>query len=54
MTKRVSVESTAEAYLELLAARGVEYFFANAGTDSRRSSRPTPSGWPRAMPCPVP
>jgi acetolactate synthase-1/2/3 large subunit len=33
MTKRVSVESTAEAYLELLAARGVEYLFANAGTD---------------------
>ncbi|MET0849517.1 MAG: thiamine pyrophosphate-requiring protein [Candidatus Rokuibacteriota bacterium] len=31
--KRVSVESTAEAYLELLAARGVEYFFGNAGTD---------------------
>ncbi|MBI4012655.1 MAG: thiamine pyrophosphate-requiring protein [Candidatus Rokubacteria bacterium] len=33
MTKRTSVESTAEAYLELLAARGVEYLFANAGTD---------------------
>jgi acetolactate synthase-1/2/3 large subunit len=33
MTKRVSIESTAEAYLELLAARGVDYFFANAGTD---------------------
>src|SRR6059036_1190667 len=33
MTKRASVESTAEAYLELLAARGVEYFFANSGTD---------------------
>lgn len=33
MTKRVAVESTAEAYLELLAARGVEYLFANAGTD---------------------
>src|SRR5499426_650230 len=33
MSKRVSVESTAEAYLELLAARGVEYLFANAGTD---------------------
>src|SRR5947208_12163626 len=32
-TKRASVESTAEAYLELLAARGVEYFFANSGTD---------------------
>jgi acetolactate synthase-1/2/3 large subunit len=33
MSKRASVETTAEAYLELLAARGVEYFFANAGTD---------------------
>src|SRR5438105_64083 len=31
--KKISVESTAEAYLELLAARGVEYLFANAGTD---------------------
>ncbi len=27
------MESAAEAYLELLAARGVEYLFANAGTD---------------------
>jgi acetolactate synthase-1/2/3 large subunit len=33
MRKRASVESVAEAYLELLAARGVEYFFGNAGTD---------------------
>jgi acetolactate synthase-1/2/3 large subunit len=33
MTKKIAIESTAEAYLELLAARGVEYFFANAGTD---------------------
>src|SRR5574341_735165 len=33
MLKRAVVESTAEAYLELLAARGVEYLFANAGTD---------------------
>ena len=33
MRKQANVESTAEAYLELLAARGVEYFFANAGTD---------------------
>ena len=33
MMKRAIVESTADAYLELLAARGVEYFFANAGTD---------------------
>src|SRR5438093_4571895 len=33
MSKKASIESTAEAYLELLAARGVEYFFGNAGTD---------------------
>src|SRR5437879_13579607 len=33
MLKRASVGSVAEAYLELLAARGVEYFVANAGTD---------------------
>jgi acetolactate synthase I/II/III large subunit len=33
MRKRVSVESAAEAYLELLAARGIEYFLGNAGTD---------------------
>ncbi|HEV8440706.1 MAG TPA: thiamine pyrophosphate-requiring protein [Methylomirabilota bacterium] len=33
MPKQANVETTAEAYLELLAARGVEYFFANAGTD---------------------
>jgi len=31
--KKIAIESTAEAYLELLAARGVEYLFANAGTD---------------------
>src|SRR5581483_2692613 len=31
--KRVAVESVGEAYLELLASRGVEYFFGNAGTD---------------------
>src|SRR3989440_11051147 len=33
MTKKASIEPTAEAYLELLAARGVEYFFGHAGTD---------------------
>jgi acetolactate synthase-1/2/3 large subunit len=33
MAKRVAIENTAEAYLELLAARGIEYLFANAGTD---------------------
>src|SRR5919205_3849667 len=31
--KEMSVESVAEAYLALLANRGVEYLFANAGTD---------------------
>src|SRR5919198_654712 len=33
MTKTATIETTAEAYLELLAARGVEYLFGNAGTD---------------------
>ncbi|MBI4609101.1 MAG: thiamine pyrophosphate-requiring protein [Candidatus Rokubacteria bacterium] len=33
MLKRAAVESVAEGYLELLAARRVEYFFGNAGTD---------------------
>ena len=33
MNKIVQVESVAEAYLELLAARGVDYFFGNGGTD---------------------
>src|SRR5712671_4451259 len=33
MTKKATIESTAEAYLELLADRGVEYLFGNAGTD---------------------
>jgi acetolactate synthase-1/2/3 large subunit len=31
--KQAAVESTADAYLELLAARGVDYFFGNGGTD---------------------
>src|SRR5438270_2182249 len=31
--KQVEVESTADAYLELLAARGIDYFFGNGGTD---------------------
>src|SRR4030095_2936224 len=33
MRKKVAIESAAEGYLELLALRGVEYFFGNAGTD---------------------
>ncbi len=31
--KQMAVDSIAEAYLTLLAERGVEYLFANAGTD---------------------
>ncbi len=33
MLKTVQVGSVAEAYIELLAARGVDYFFGNGGTD---------------------
>ena len=33
MERQVAVDSTAEAYLELLAARGIDYLFGNAGTD---------------------
>jgi acetolactate synthase I/II/III large subunit len=32
-TRELAVDSVAEAYLTLLAERGVEYLFANAGTD---------------------
>src|SRR5947199_10232265 len=31
--KELKVDSVAEAYLALLAERGIEYLFANAGTD---------------------
>jgi len=56
------VESAAEAYLELLAARGVEYFFANAGTDfaplieayARRSAQGQASPRPITVPHEVP
>ena len=33
MNTNVEVESVAEAYLELLAARNIDYFFGNGGTD---------------------
>jgi acetolactate synthase-1/2/3 large subunit len=62
MLKRATVESTADAYLELLAARGVEYFFANAGTDfapiieayARRSAQGQASPRPVTVPHEVP
>ena len=31
--KTVEVETTGQAYLELLRERGIDYFFANSGTD---------------------
>jgi acetolactate synthase-1/2/3 large subunit len=50
--KELAVDSVAEAYLTLLAERGVEYLFANAGTDfaplveafakAARTGTPTP------------
>src|SRR5258708_22488744 len=60
--KRASVESTADAYLELLAARGVEYFFANSGTDfaplidayARRLDQGLPVPRPMTIPHEVP
>jgi len=62
MTKRASIESTADAYLELLAARGVEYFFANSGTDfaplidayARRLAQGQPVPRPMTIPHEVP
>src|SRR5260370_11025778 len=62
MMKGATVESTADAYLELLAARGVEYFFANAGTDfaplieayARRSAQGQASPRPITVPHEVP
>jgi acetolactate synthase-1/2/3 large subunit len=62
MTKRATVESTADAYLELLVARGVEYFFANAGTDfapiieafSKRAAAGQPVPRPLTVPHEVP
>src|SRR5260370_29674770 len=50
--KELKVDSVAEAYLALLAERGIEYLFANAGTDfapiveayakAAHSGQPTP------------
>src|SRR5690606_1391552 len=32
-TNEVQVETVADAYLEMLTARGIDYFFGNGGTD---------------------
>src|SRR5258707_15893035 len=62
MMKRATVKSTADAYLELLAARGGEDFFANAGTAfaplieayARRSAQGQASPRPITVPHEVP
>jgi hypothetical protein len=49
--KERAVDSVAEAYLTLLAERGVEYLFANSGTDfapAQMSHGRTTPGGPRA------
>ncbi|MGQ9694118.1 MAG: thiamine pyrophosphate-requiring protein [Thermodesulfobacteriota bacterium] len=33
MQKKIAIDNTAQAYLELLHDRGIKYFFGNAGTD---------------------
>ena len=52
--KNIAAESVAEAYLALLAERGVEYLFANAGTDFapivEAYARATHSGLPAPKP----
>ena len=51
MMKRASVESAAEAYLELLAARRVEYFFGNAGADFAPIIEAYPAAKPMVTRC---
>jgi acetolactate synthase I/II/III large subunit len=54
----VPVETTADAYLEMLTARGIEYFFGNGGTDfgpivdayARRITLEQPSPRPVTVP----
>jgi acetolactate synthase-1/2/3 large subunit len=52
------VETTAQAYVELLRERGIEYFFANAGTDFAplidAFARLAQEGKPRPKPITVP
>ena len=38
----LAVDTVAEAYLALLAERGIDYLFATGGTDFARSSRRSP------------
>ena len=52
--KRVAVETTAEAYLTLLADRGIEYFFGNGGTDFPSIIEGLAKLRADGKPCPIP
>ncbi len=52
--KRVAVETTAEAYLTLLADRGIEYFFGNGGTDFPSIIEGLAKLRAEGRPCPIP
>ena len=58
MNKNVEVGSVAEAYLELLASRNIEYFFGNGGTDFapiiEAYAKRTAQEQPLPRPIPVP
>ena len=59
---RFEVETAAQAFLELLSLRGIDYFFGNAGTDfaslvdafARRQSEGKESPKPMAIPHEIP
>lgn len=62
MTSKTKPENVAQAYLDLLSLRGIDYFFGNSGTDfagivdafalrkTQRKTRPVPLGIPHEIP----
>lgn len=55
MAEKIIAEGTvADAYLELLADRGIEYFFGNAGTDFAPLIESFPKASARGTPVPKP
>jgi acetolactate synthase I/II/III large subunit len=60
--RRIAVESTADAYIALLAARGIDYLFGNGGTDfapivdvyARRLAADEPCPTPVTVPHEIP
>jgi hypothetical protein len=49
-TRTIAIDSTAEAYLELLRNRGIKYFFGKGGLTSPHSLRRLPSWHRREAP----